>query len=119
MQAKVLLISGNSVVVTIGGKSLIISKTSAMQAKIGSVVDVSEEDILTGTEYGLDWDIILPDGICVNSQIIQNALYAYGLFTLEDLKRNPNQVVAAVSSMLKLTTIELIKSAENALGGSE
>jgi len=119
MKAKVISISGNSVVVILGGKSLIISKTAAMQAKIGSEIDISEKDILTGTEYGLDWDIVLPDGICVNSQEVQKALYAYGLFTLEDLKSHPNQVVAAVSSMLKVTAIELIKSAAQALGGNE
>ena len=119
MNAKVLKISGKSAVVAVGGKCFIISKTAIGTAHVGTVADIEEEVILTGTEYGLDWDIIMPEGLSVNSQKLQESLYSYGILTYEDLKANPNSVVAAISKLAKSMAIELIRSADKALGGTE
>ena len=120
MFVKVLKVSGNSLVVQAGGIATIISKPEDIKKpRIGEQIEISETDYLTGTEYGLDWDIIFPEGLIISSQDLQRSLYAHGLFTLEDLKRNPNVLASAISHVIRLSASSLIKSAEQALGGQE
>ena len=115
---KLLSASGQVAVIRHGDKTLLISKSYVEGIRVGQTVTVPATAISTGTDYGLDWYVILPKGITLSPEEIQDALYSHSIFTLEDIKRNPNGVVSAVNSLVKKISIDLYKTAHNVVGGT-
>jgi hypothetical protein len=48
---------------------------------------------------------------------LQKSFYAQGIFTLEDVNMNPNLVVSAINSIVKLTAVEIVRKSKEILGG--
>jgi hypothetical protein len=117
-EVKVLSTSGQVAVIRHGDKTLLISKSYVQNTKVGQKVMVPAHAISTGTEYGIDWSIIFPEGITISAEEIQSALYSYGIFTIEDIEKNPNGVVIAMSSLMKKISIGLYKTVHTVIGGT-
>lgn len=79
----------------------IISKDYVEGLTIGTVGDVPDEAIATGTEYGFDLEILAEDSYVVSLSDLQQALRLHGIWTFNDLNQNPNQVRAALMSLVQ------------------
>ena len=77
----------------------------------GSTFEVADKVIKTATPYGIDWSVVYPNGLVISADDIQETLYGKGIYTLNDLRRNTNGVIAAINSILKLTNAKLINHA--------
>lgn len=77
----------------------------------GETFEVADKVIKTATPYGIDWDIVYPNGLVISAGDIQETLYGVGIYTLDDLRRNTNGVIAAITSILKLNSAKLINHA--------
>jgi hypothetical protein len=81
----------------------------------GSTFQVPNRVIDTATPYGVDWDVVYPDGLVISADDIQEALYGLGIYTLDDLRTNTNGVIAAINSILKLNNAKLVNHARSTL----
>jgi hypothetical protein len=117
-EVKVLSVLGAAAAVRYEDKTLIISKHYIKDTKSGGKVDVPLSAISTSTEYGIDWSIIIPEGITISAQDIQSALYARGIFTIEDIEKNPNGFANAVSSVVHKAAANLFRKVHEVVGGS-
>lgn len=86
-------------------------------AKPGGEIDVSKKVLESGTDYGIDWDIIFPKGIAVRTELLTEALYARGVFSLEDLKQNPQAFHDAMAQVTRSLSKKVLQTVENVLGG--
>ena len=77
----------------------------------GKEFTVNDKVIKTATPYGIDWNVVYPNGLVISADDIQEALYGLGIYTLDDLRRNTNGVIAAINSILKLNNAKLINHA--------
>lgn len=98
-------------------KLKLISSTYVEGVKLGDDFQVSADVIRKGIEYAIDWSILFPDGIHITSESLQKSFYAQGIFTLEDVNMNPNLVVSAINSIVKLTAVEIVRKSKEILGG--
>jgi hypothetical protein len=108
---------GNISIVSTSDELRLVPARYTFGIKPGEEVKIPDDVLKQGIEYGIDWSIVFPKGLSIKSEEIKKSFYAQGIFTLEDLKRNPNIVMAAINSILKITAIEIIKKAKDALGG--
>lgn len=115
---KIISFSGNSAVVRYNAKTYIISRSYVHGAKVGQNVTLQYEAISTGTEQSLDWSIIIPKGITISPEEIQNVLYSRGIFTLEDMDSNPNEVANAIGSLTRGIAAEIFKTVHTVIGGT-
>lgn len=118
VKVKVISLVGKIASVRYGDKTFVISRSYVEGAKVGQSLQVPIEAISTGTEHGIDWKVIIPDGIVISPEDVQNALYAQGIFTLEDIDKNPNGVASAVGSVVRKTAAELFKTVHKVIGGT-
>lgn len=105
MEAKVVLVKGNAVVVSYRDgsgtvRTRLISGTIT-DAKVGQVLDVSEDSMSAGTDYGIDWGVLMPGGFSISSQEVQNALADRGVYTIADIQKNPKLVSDAVNVLVR------------------
>lgn len=77
----------------------------------GKTFSVSNKVIETATPYGIDWGVVYPNGLVISADDIQETLYGAGIYTLNDLRRNTNGVIASINSILKLNNAKLINHA--------
>ncbi len=78
----------------------------------GSTFEVADKVIKTATPYGIDWSVVYPNGLVISADDIQETLYGAGIYTLNDLRRNTNGVIASINSILKLNNAKLINHAK-------
>lgn len=71
---------------------------------------VSPEVLERGVAYGLPWEELL--SLRVTPAIVANALRRSGIWTLEDLRRQPMRAVAALQSAYGLDVAALMGAAE-------
>lgn len=109
---------GNVSIVSLRDELKLVSSQHTTGIRPGSFVKISDDVLDAGISYGIDWSIVFPDGIRIESDQLQKCFYSQGIFTIEDMKNNPNVVVAAINSVLKLTAINIIKQAKETLGDS-
>lgn len=81
----------------------------------GKEFEVSNTVIRTATPFGIDWSVVYPDGIVISSADLQEALYGMNIITLDDLRKNTVGVIAAINSLLKLSSGKLLNHARQAL----
>jgi len=73
---------------------------------------VEKEEFDRGITYGLPWeDLLTPQ---VTPEVIANALRQRGIWTLEDVRRNPGKVLAALQSAYRLDFVAILAAAESA-----
>lgn len=118
IKVKVISLTGKSAVVRFDSRTYVVSRSYVTGSRPGDNIDIDPEAIATGTEHGIDWSLIYPDGITLSPEELQSALYAQGIFTLEDIEHNPNGVVNAVGSITRKISAELYKTVHNILGGT-
>lgn len=121
MEVKVVLKKGNAVVVSYEDPSgtvrtVILNSTITDNVRVGQVLDVSEDVISTGTEYGIDWDVLMPGGFTVSSRDVQNALANRGVYTMQDIRENPGLVRDAINVLVRRLQVKISKSVKN-IGG--
>jgi len=64
--------------------------------------------------YGIDWAFVLEGAIrIINFEDIAASLYKHGIWTLEDIRRNPQAVMGAIQSAYGLDYSSIIRLAED------
>jgi hypothetical protein len=118
LQVKVISLSGKSAVVRFDSRTYVVSRSYVTGSRPGDNIDIDPEAIATGTEHGIDWSLIYPDGITLSPEELQSALYAQGIFTIEDMERNPNGVASAIGAITRKTSANLYKTVHEIIGGT-
>jgi hypothetical protein len=118
VEVKILSLVGKAATVRVADKTYIIAKSYVDNARVGSKTLIPVEAISTGTEHGIDWSVIIPEGITITPEEIQSALYSQGIFTIEDVEHNPNGIVSAVGSLVRKTSANLYKKVHEIIGGT-
>ena len=118
VKAKVISLVGKVAAVRIDNRSILVSRSYIGHAKVGDKVEIPDKAVSTGTEYGIDWSLIVPEGIVISPEEIQSALASHSIFTLEDMKHNPNVFVAALNSLTRKKSAELFKAVQKVIGGT-
>ena len=117
-EVKVISLVGKVAAIRFGDKTFIISRHYVKDTKVGQLVLIPAAAISTGTEYGIDWKLIIPEGIVITSEEVQSALYGQGIFTIEDMERNPNGVASAIGAITRKTSANLYKTVHDIIGGT-
>jgi hypothetical protein len=107
---------GNVAVVNVDDDLKLIQSVYVTVA-IGEEFSIPTEILFRGVDYGIDWTVIYPTGLHIEPDNIQKSFYAHGIFTIEDITKDPNRVIAAINSILKLTAIKIISDTKEMLGG--
>jgi hypothetical protein len=83
--------------------------------RVGERKDIPDEAIALGTEYGLDWAIILPWPEDIVKHF-QSSMRDHGVWTYEDFNTMPDQAFAATVSISKRLFALAAALARQALG---
>jgi hypothetical protein len=98
-------------------RALMVNAAVVSDVKKGQEFQISQKIVSTGTEYSLDWDLIIPDGLQISSQELQNALIDRGIFTIEDYWNNQNIVNDAITVLVGKLRIEMAQHVKFMFGG--
>lgn len=121
VQVRVLRKKGNSAVVTYRDKDdkrrAVLLPGSFIGEIPGKDTEVEEEVLERGADYGLDWDVIFPDGIFVESSELGNMLFDRGVYTVEDLRDNPQAFQDAIQQLTRKLSKQVQRTVKEVLGG--
>jgi hypothetical protein len=119
MNCKVVLVKGNAVVVSYreaGAVRTRLLSGTVTDTKVGQVLDISDDTLSTGTDYGIDWDVLMPGGFSISSRGLQNAMADRGVYTTSDIQKNPKLVREAVAAITNRLFVKIYKEVKN-IGG--
>ena len=119
MEVKLISLAGKVAGVRIGEKSYLIDRKYVQGSRIGDKIDIPAAALSTSTEYGIDWSLIIPDGITISPAEIQTVLSSRGIFILEDVKHNANGFADALASLMRKKSAELYRTVQEVIGGKE
>lgn len=95
----------------------IIDSKDVTTIKPGVEFTVSKEVIDKATPFGIDWEVIYPDGIKISARQMQNIMYTHGIYTLDDVIRNTPMLIQSINNILKLNSANIIRDIRRAIGG--
>lgn len=104
MKAKILLRHHNAVVISYGDGTeqeavIVSSKDVPADARVGDVVELPKRAISNGTEYGIDWAVLLGGDLDV-VHTLQQALRRHNIWTLQDYQDDPQGVRDAIGTVV-------------------
>lgn len=67
-----------------------------------------------GIPYGAAWEDIFPQTLTLDVQALAGQFRGHGLWTAEDVRRDPRLVAALITAALELSAIHLVRLAEQA-----
>ena len=85
--------------------------------KPGAEFTVPKEAIDKATPFGVDWEVIYPDGIMISAKEMQNIMYSNGIYTLDDVIKNTPMLIQSINNILKLNSANIISDIRKAIGG--
>jgi len=93
MIVKVHKLSGKVAVVLYKDKhdvyqAVIIDRKDLVSERRDIFIEVSDDVMEKSTPYGIDWNIVFPDGIVIDPGTVQNYMYEHGVVAPEDLRSN-------------------------------
>ena len=112
---KLVRIEGKSAIIIRGNDAFIVDADLLSSERAGTMVGVSKDALKYATPYGIDWNVVFPDGLCVNVSKLQEILYAKGIISIEDLKHNPTVLVEALHQLLKISATTVYLTAKEVL----
>jgi len=74
--------------------------------RIGQEADISNDALQLGIEYGIDWELLLGQS---NVHMLAQSLRNHGIWTVDDMKTKPQQVIAAINSSSAVIWAELLR----------
>ena len=122
MRAKLVQRKQNIAVVVVTDKSnykraYLIPASIVNSVKKDQEFNISQDVISTGTEFSIDWDIIIPRGFRITSRDIQNAFVDRGIYSLEDYRNNPKAANEAINVFVGKLRMQLAQKVNEMLGG--
>lgn len=112
MIVKLLKQSGQSAVVSFWDNEtgmieakIISLKELPIGLRIGQEADISKDVVTTGTDYGIEWGLLLGETVPFLTDSMRN----HGIWTEEDLRKKPSQVIAAVTGSSARIYAELLR----------
>ncbi len=108
VQVTLLEIRGHAAIVTYRDKEgmlqgRIISRDDVLGVRVRETKSVPDRVIDTGTEYGIDLEIILGEKYVITPDDLAQELRRHGVWTYDDMNKKPGEVVAAINSTRQLT----------------
>lgn len=74
---------------------VVVPSDRVRQTTDGSVVEVSDKTLREGIPYGVPWSIHIED-TAVTGADIEKELHRFGIWTIEDYRKNPGAVQNAI-----------------------
>lgn len=114
MKAKLLKISNNSASITYVDEqgvpqACVIDAKLLPTRRVGHVFELVPSMLIGATPYGIDMEIVYPDGISIDAMEFHKRLYESGIVSLSDLKRNPSAINQVLISMLPAIAADIYK----------
>lgn len=104
MKAKLVRIYGNIaiVVLTEDYKSVAyaVDKRHVSGLRVNEEFNISQDAVDAGTEYSIDWDIVIPEGFHISADKIHESLFARGIYTFDDYRNNQKEVHDALNVLI-------------------
>lgn len=100
-RVKVIQLAGNSAAVewdNNGKLQAVIIQSRHVSAVVQGIAYVPIEVLLSGTQYGLEWSVVLSDKYPIKPADLQGALRSAGIWTVDDLIARPNDVLRVIRS---------------------
>lgn len=121
MRAKLLKKFGNSalILLTIPNelqRVYIVDSIVVEGMRVEEEFEISENAVIAGTEYSIDWEIIIPKGFHIPAAKIHQALISRGIYTPADFRNNQKVVNDAITVLVGEFRIQLYKLVEEMLG---
>lgn len=115
MKAKLLRTSGNVGLITFVDEAdipqaYIVNVQLLPVVRVGEEFELVETVLEKATPYGIDMAIVYPDGLFIDVYDFQKRLYAEGVVSLEDLKRDPTAIKRVLFSMLNAISASVYKA---------
>ncbi len=108
MNAKLANISNNSAIIVIDEIHAYIVDVDVIEGiRVGEVFEATKNILSQATEYGIDMSIIYTGGIHIDEIEFQKRLYASGIVSLDDLKKNPSAIKSVLISMISTLSVEI------------
>ena len=116
IQIKLLKVRGKAAVVTLRDKDgmlqgRVISRDNVLGLRIGETKGISQNVVDTGTEYGIDVEVLLGEEYVITPQDLEQELRRHGIWTYDDLNSNSQEVVAAINTLTKKLYAALLREA--------
>lgn len=90
----------SAVIIVEGKRAFIIDLNLLPVQRVGETFEIEPAVLDTATPYGIDIDVIFPEGISVDMAEFQDRLFSYGIFSLDDLKKKPSVINQILISMV-------------------
>lgn len=116
IEAKLMTIEGKAAIVKYRDKNgmtqaRIISTDDVTGLRIGETKEFPNKIIGSGTEYGIDWEVLLGEECVIMPIDIEQEFRKRGLWTYDDMNKNPIQVKAALNAMSAKVHAQLLGEA--------
>lgn len=98
-----------------GWQGRVILDPRVLRLPIGASVEIDEETLRGGTEYGLDFSLIVSDIVITGAQITES-LRAHDVWTEDDLVNKTREVQAACLSLAGIVQGRLTGATRRVLG---
>jgi len=85
--------------------------------KIKEEFDISQDTISAGTEFSVDWDVVIPGGFHISASKIHTALINRGIYTFDDYRNNQRIVNDALNVFVGELRVQLSNKVKDMIGG--
>ena len=116
IQIKLLKVRGKAAVVTFRDKEgmlqgRVISKDDVLGLHIGETKAVPNTVVTSGTEYGLDLEVLFGEDYVITPRDLEQELRRHNLWTYDDLNSNSQEVFTAIGTLVRKVYAELLREA--------
>jgi len=116
IQIKLLKVRGKAAVVTFRDKDgmlqgRVISRDDVLGMRIGETKGVPQSVVDTGTEYGIDVEVLLGEEYVITPRDLEQELRRHGIWTYDDMNSNSQEVVVAINTLARKVYAALLQEA--------
>jgi hypothetical protein len=117
IEAKLLKVEGKAAVVKYRDyegmiQARIISYDDVRGLRINETKIFPNKIINSGTEYGIDWEVLFGEECAITPKDIEQEFRRRGLWTYDDINRNPNHVIASLTALSAKVHKRVIREAK-------
>ena len=116
IQIKLLKVREKAAVITFRDKDgmlqgRVISRDDVLGLRIGETKALSDKVVNSGTEYGLDLEVLLGEGYVITPRDLEQELRRHNIWTYDDMNSNSQVVFTAINTLIRKVYAALLRSA--------
>src|SRR4030042_2984435 len=104
------------IVSTNGNVSIVFVGDNPPQAYIIDTQDLGAKKLPeNAVSYGIDWSVVFPEGVTISSDVLQEAMYARGIISIDDLKAHSAEIHHVLNSILSMTSAKIYQQVKTVM----